>query len=65
MKIEQQNEQQGLHKRRITLADGRYMIFYTFDESPVSQAETQGADAGAGEKRKPEPQPQAEEERSV
>jgi hypothetical protein len=54
-----------MHRRRITLADGRYMIFYTFDESPVAPTETQGAGDGASEKRESEPQPQAEEERRV
>ncbi|MDT5121971.1 MAG: hypothetical protein QOC96_1453 [Acidobacteriota bacterium] len=65
MTTTQQSEQQGMHRRRITLADGRYMIFYTFDESPVAQTETQGAGDGASEKRESEPQPQAEEERRV
>jgi hypothetical protein len=53
-------EQQGMHKRRITLADGRYLIFYTFDDSPAPQAETEGS-----RRRAPEPQAQAEEERRV
>jgi hypothetical protein len=65
MTTTQQSEQQGMHRRRITLADGRYMIFYTFDESPVAPTETQGAGDGASEKRESEPQPQAEEERRV
>jgi hypothetical protein len=51
-----------MHKRRITLADGRYMIFYTFDEPPASSPETQNPIESASE---PEQQPQAEEERRV
>ena len=62
--MQQQNEQQGMHKRRITLEDGRYMIFYTFDETPLSQTETQKTES-AGEKRESEAEPQAEDERSV
>jgi len=54
-----------MHKRRITLEDGRYMIFYTFDESPAAQPETQTATEGASEKRDAEAEPQAEEERRV
>lgn len=54
-----------MHKRRITLEDGRYMIFYTFDESPVAEAETQNATESAGEKSDAEAEPQAEEERRV
>ena len=62
MNSTQQDKQQGMHKRRITLEDGRYMIFYTFDESPV--AETQKTES-AGEKSEAEAEPQAEEERRV
>lgn len=29
-----------MHLRRITLPDGRYMIFYTFDDSPAMPART-------------------------
>lgn len=49
-----------MHKRRITLADGRYMIFYTFvEEGPREVVED--------ESEIPEPQAveQAEEERGV
>jgi hypothetical protein len=65
MTTTQQSEQRGTHKRRLTLADGRYLIFYTFDESPVSKPETQNTAESTGEKREPEQQPQAEDERSV
>ena len=30
-----------LHRRRITLADGRYLIFYTFDEESQSSTHDQ------------------------
>jgi hypothetical protein len=66
MKSTQQDKQQGMHKRRITLEDGRYMIFYTFDELPAaSQPETENAAESTGGKRESESQPQAEEERRV
>jgi hypothetical protein len=49
-----------MHKRRITLADGRYMIFYTFgDEEPRAVTEDER------ESREPEAVQQAEEERGV
>ncbi len=50
-----------MRKRRTTLADGRYLIYYTFGE---------GGGGGAGESeseaaRGPRARPQAEDERSV
>ncbi len=59
----EQDEQEGMHRRRITLADGRYLIFYTFDALPVSASKAEAAD----ESPKPEPElePEAEEERRV
>jgi hypothetical protein len=60
----EQSEQNGMHRRRVKLQDGRYMIFYTFDELPAAQTEDEGQDASAS-KREPEPQPVAEEERRV
>jgi hypothetical protein len=60
----EKNEQKGMHRRRIMLADGRYMIFYTFDERLISELEVEGA--GAARAREPHPESQAEEEeRSV
>jgi hypothetical protein len=52
-----------MHQRRITLADGRYLIFYTFDALPAPASKTEAA----GESRKPEAEaePEAEEERRV
>ena len=37
-----EQEEAPMHHREITLADGRYMIFYTFDES-VPPASAGGA----------------------
>ena len=55
-----ENEQTGMHRRRITLADGRYLIFYTFDEQVISGVGVEGART-----RQSEPEPEAEDERSV
>ena len=60
----EQDEQEGMHRRRITLADGRYLIFYTFDEQPAPRAQTQ-AEGDNAPRREPEAQPEAEEERRV
>jgi len=49
-----------MHSRRSTLEDGRYLIFYTFDDSqtpPPSDAQTSS--------QQPAAVPIAEEERSV
>lgn len=56
------NGQAGMHRRRITLADGRYLIFYTFDDEAASAQ--QGASQESS-RREPEPEPQSEEERRV
>ena len=40
----------SMHHREITLADGRYMIFYTFDEADSSADENSREDPGAIEK---------------
>jgi hypothetical protein len=56
--------QRSMHKRRIMLADGRYLIFYTFEDKPAPSASSdKETDA-----RRPEADlaaPQAEEERLV
>lgn len=49
-----------MRKRQIRLEDGRYLIFYTFEDAPPPAAEEQGADAS-----EPRAEPEAEEERSV
>ena len=50
----------AMHRRRITLEDGRYMLFYTFGDEEPPPAESAPT---AGEE--PRPIPQAEEERHV
>lgn len=57
------NEQMRMHQRRITLADGRYLIFYTFDDSSLSAAEQ----TEITEVKRPEPEADSEavEERRV
>ncbi len=35
-----------MHHREITLADGRYMVFYTFGESRSGEAETRAEPGG-------------------
>lgn len=52
-----------MHKRRITLKDGRYMIFYTFDDAETGEARPRELDA-------PPPPPahpviESEDERNV
>ncbi len=47
-----------MQHRRIVLNDGRYMIFYTFDESLSNVSAT-------GEKPELNPQPEATEEKNV
>jgi hypothetical protein len=49
-----------MQKRQITLEDGRYLIFYTFEDAPPPAEETHGA-----AEIQPEAVPEAEEERSV
>jgi hypothetical protein len=58
---DQTMEQVGpLHRRRITLHDGRYLIFYTFgaDLKSPSQDKTDA-------RPQPEPEPRATEESGV
>ena len=59
-----ENEESSMRKRRITLADGRYLIFYTFENKHApptsSEKETDEKMPGADPAR-----PQAEEERLV
>ena len=50
-----------MHKRRTTLADGRYLIYYTFGDEPDAASES-GDEAS---KRAPDAEPSAEEERRV
>jgi hypothetical protein len=61
----EEKEQKGMHRRRITLADGRYLIFYTFDEQMLSGLKAEGAGGRGVLESEPDPRPQAEEERGV
>lgn len=46
-----------MERRRITLGDGRYMIFYTFDDEPPARIQPAATSAERSEK---EHQPEAE-----
>ena len=59
-----------MQRRQITLEDGRYLIFYTFDEETAppsnSDAGATGAEESASTQRvEAEAEPQATEERRV
>ena len=58
-----------MQRRQITLADGRYLIFYTFEDSTQAPVEPgalpASAPADAAANPTPAPQTQAEEERHV
>ncbi|HZH32633.1 MAG TPA: hypothetical protein VEY11_17845 [Pyrinomonadaceae bacterium] len=60
-----------MQRRQITLEDGRYLIFYTFEEAAASASpDTDGDDAaGAAESNgghaEPDAEPQATEEKRV
>lgn len=57
-----------MQRRQITLADGRYLIFYTFEaETARAPAGADAAGSRAEESGPPEPaaEPQAAEERRV
>jgi hypothetical protein len=62
--MSEQDKQEGMNKRRITLADGRYLIFYTFDESPAANV-VQAATGNPSRREEPEAEPEAAEERRV
>jgi len=53
-----------MQQRRITLEDGRYLIFYTFEDeaAPSASAEARG-DIESAKKVETQAKPQAEEER--
>jgi hypothetical protein len=57
------NEQAEMHQRRVTLADGRYLIFYSFDE-PSAPAIVDTA-AEHLSRREPDAEPEAEGEPRV
>ncbi len=56
-----------MQRRQITLEDGRYLIFYTFDEETTAASATENADDEKSSARGDEPnaEPQATEERRV
>jgi hypothetical protein len=58
-----------MQRRQITLEDGRYLIFYTFEEetaSPSSPVADESRDAASSTQRdEPLAEPQATEERRV
>lgn len=58
-----------MQRRQITLEDGRYLIFYTFDgetAAPSKPDEEAGAGAAdSGRRAEPEVEPQATEEKRV
>jgi hypothetical protein len=60
MKREEHNT--GMHRRRITLSDGRYLIFYTFDDGKRPRPSDKNSEAQGPE---PTATPQAEEEKRV
>lgn len=49
----------GMQRRRITLKDGRYMIFYTFEDEPPRAAVREAPPAG------PHAENEAEDNRGV
>ena len=61
-----------MQRRQITLEDGRYLIFYTFDDDTASSSNSGAADAAAARDEaasvqldEPVAEPQATEERRV
>ncbi len=48
-----------MHRRRIAMPDGRYLIFYTFNDDGAAEAPAEGAPPMA------EPRPEMTEERRV
>jgi hypothetical protein len=62
--MSREDEQEDMRRRKITLADGRYMIFYTFEQRRAPSASDNGEGAEEA-RREPEPVAEAEEERSV
>ena len=56
-----------MQRRQITLEDGRYLIFYTFDDETDAPSTNDDAGASESSERRAEPdvEPQATEERRV
>jgi len=53
-----------MEKRQITMHDGRYLIFYTFEDAPRPSAPEEKED-GAPSERESDAKPEATEERHV
>jgi hypothetical protein len=57
-----------MQRRQITLEDGRYLIFYTFDEETTtasSSTQSAGDESSSARRAEPEAEPQATEEKRV
>ncbi len=56
-----------MQRRQITLEDGRYLIFYTFNEKTTASnsVEATGAEEPTTRRAEPHAEPQATEERHV
>jgi hypothetical protein len=56
-----------MQRRQITLEDGRYLIFYTFDEETTAASSTgnAGDEKSSAREEEPNAEPQATEERRV
>ena len=54
-----------MEKRQVTMHDGRYLIFYTFEDMPAPSEDGAENDDGKAAERQPEAKPEAEEERRV
>jgi hypothetical protein len=58
-----------MQRRQITLEDGRYLIFYTFDEKTDAAAKSdesaRAAESSEQRRAEPDAEPQATEERRV
>ena len=55
-----------MRRRQITLEDGRYLIFYTFDEETATPSDSEeGAGESSTRLEEPQAEPQATEERRV
>jgi hypothetical protein len=64
--MSREDDREDMHRRKITRADGRYLIFYTFEHKGAPSVSASDNGEGAGEaRREPEPVAEAEEERSV
>jgi hypothetical protein len=60
----EEKERKNMHRRRVMLNDGRYLIFYTFEEQLGRASEVEGAGQAAS-RSEPDAEPQALEERRV